>query len=82
SNWGRLSLQRNGDRITGTYECCGGGTIEGTMSGNLIRYTWKQPTASGSGVWVVASDGELIGTWGGVGDEVGGGGWNLRRQAK
>jgi len=28
-------------------------------------------------VWVVASTGELIGTWGGATDELSGGAWNL-----
>jgi hypothetical protein len=37
---------------------------------------WKQPGSSGRGVWVIASTGELIGTWG-MTDEVGGGAWNL-----
>jgi hypothetical protein len=80
SNWGPIKLQQSGNRITGTYECCGGGRIDGTISGNTIRYRWTQPGASGSGIWVVATTGELIGTWGNGADDSSGG-WNLRRQA-
>ena len=50
SNWGTIELVRSGNRITGKYACCGGGTIDGVLSGNLIRYTWRQPAASGSGI--------------------------------
>jgi hypothetical protein len=81
SNWGRVRLMPGrGNRVLGTYECCGGGKIEGTITGNVIRYRWSQPGASGLGIWVVASTGELIGTWG-VADDVSGGGWNLTRIA-
>jgi hypothetical protein len=78
SNWGKITLHRNGNRVTGSYECCGGGRIDGTINGNVIKYRWTQPGGSGYGIWVVATSGELIGTWG-VGDDVSGGGWNLRR---
>ncbi len=78
SNYGPVELYQRGSHIRGRYQCCGGGTIEGTLTGNVIRYLWKQPGSSGRGVWVIASTGELIGTWG-MTDEVGGGAWNLHR---
>jgi len=78
SNWGRIDLVQTGRRITGSYQCCGGGRIDGEIDGNVIRYRWTQPGASGQGVWVIGTTGELIGSWGVGGDEVGGGAWNLR----
>ncbi len=76
SNYEAVTLVQIGDRITGTYKCCGGGTIEGQLDGRTIHYRWKQPGSGGSGVWQV-SPGRLEGTWGQGQDEKSGGRWDL-----
>ena len=76
SNYDAVTLIQLGDRVTGTYKCCGGGTIEGQIDGRTLRYRWKQPGSAGSGVWQV-SPGRLEGTWGQGSDEKSGGRWDL-----
>lgn len=79
SNWDDVRLVQDGDRITGTYVCCGGGTIEGRLiEGRVIRYRWRQPGGEGRGVWHV-KDGRLDGTWGSGEHESDGGRWDLVR---
>ena len=76
SNWGAVTLHQQGDHITGTY-VFQDGRLDGTLDGNMLRYKWTEKDGSGRGVFVVASDGELIGTWGVGADDIGGGGWRL-----
>lgn len=76
SNYDAVTLIQLGDRVTGTYKCCGGGTIEGQLDGRTLHYRWKQPGSAGSGVWEV-SPGRLEGTWGAGQDEKSGGRWDL-----
>lgn len=76
SNYDAVTLIQLGDRVTGTYKCCGGGTIEGTIDGRTLHYRWKQPGSWGSGVWQI-SPGRLEGTWGSNGSETSGGRWDL-----
>lgn len=79
SNWDDVKLWQDGDRVGGTYVCCGGGTIEGRIvDGNTLRYRWKQPSAWGMGVWHVDGD-RLSGTWGFNQDDDDGGRWDLVR---
>jgi len=78
SNWGEVRLVQHGKRITGTYVCCGGGTINGELSGDrVMRYRWHQPELDGVGLWRIDGD-RLDGTWGTrtVDD---GGRWTLTR---
>jgi hypothetical protein len=76
SNWEDVQLVQRGKQVSGTYVCCGGGTIHGTIDGNVIRYRWRQPGGDGHGVWVIEGD-HLSGTWGvGAGDSDGGR-WDL-----
>ena len=80
SNWDEVRLAQRGDLVTGTYVCCGGGTIEGRIArGRTLRYHWKQPGAEGRGVWTIESSDRLEGTWGVGRDEVQGGRWDLVR---
>ena len=74
SNWGPVVLHQRGAHITGEYQQ---GRIDGVLEGNIIRYAWQQQDAHGSGVFVVATDGELVGTWGINDDDTRGGGWRL-----
>jgi uncharacterized protein (TIGR02145 family) len=39
--WGTMTLNQNGNRVTGTYTSWGG-TISGTVSGKIFTGTWKQ----------------------------------------
>jgi hypothetical protein len=76
SNWGPVKLEQHGAHVTGEY-VFDGGKLDGTMDGNLLRFTWRERAGTGHGVFAVASDGELIGTWGAGPDDLGGGGWRL-----
>jgi hypothetical protein len=95
SNWDEVRLVQQGDRVTGTYVCCGGGTIEGRIvearrsgragpkasheiEGRTIRYRWRQPGASGEGIWTIRG-GRLEGTWGVGQSATDGGRWDLER---
>jgi hypothetical protein len=78
STWDRVDLTQRGDRIHGTYVCCGGGTIEGrVIEGRVIRYRWKQPGGEGLGVWTIEPSGRLAGTWGWNQSDHDGGRWDL-----
>ena len=82
SNWDEVQLRQRGDRVTGTYVCCGGGTIEGRIiEGRILRYRWQQPGAEGHGVWTIG-DGRLDGTWGWGMDDDDGGRWDLVHDPK
>lgn len=78
SNFGPVVLQQKGARVTGSYECCGGGTINGYMRGDTITFTWQQPGSRGRGVWRY-DEGALRGTWGWDDSSSSGGAWNLER---
>lgn len=82
SNYGPVKLSQEGNRIVGTYECCGGGRIVGTLKGSVIDYQWEQPGASGHGRWEVVDYGErLLGTWGTGESRTSGGSWDLQRRS-
>jgi hypothetical protein len=80
SNWNEVRLVQRGDVVTGTYVCCGGGTIEGRIfEGRVLRYRWREPHTAGRGVWHIKSPDRLEGTWGHGTDEASGGRWDLER---
>jgi hypothetical protein len=80
SNWDEVRLTQHGDAVTGTYVCCGGGTIEGRIvEGRTLIYRWRQPGGEGSGVWTIKDADRLEGTWGVGEDRSGGGRWDLAR---
>jgi hypothetical protein len=82
SNWDDVTLSQDGDRVFGTYVCCGGGTITGRIfEGRTIRYQWKQPGGEGMGVWTIRGD-KLLGTWGVGQDDDNGGRWYLTRTSQ
>jgi hypothetical protein len=80
SNWDDVHLEQRGRHVTGSYVCCGGGTIDGTIEGRTVRYRWKQPGGEGRGIWTIR-DGRLDGTWGVGNDEDDGGRWDLTPDA-
>jgi len=82
SNYGEVRLVHDGDRVRGSYVCCGGGTIDGrVIEGRVVRYRWVQPGVSGHGVWTIGR-GTLLGTWGTGASEDDGGRWDLERAAQ
>lgn len=76
SNYDDVTLSQDGNRVYGTYVCCGGGTIEGKISGRTLHYVWRQPSGWGLGVWTIER-GRLDGTWGSGQSETSGGRWDL-----
>jgi len=76
SNWGAVTLHQHGTRVTGEY-VYQHGHIDGVLEGNMLRYAWSEQDGIWHGVFVIASDGELIGTWGVGDDDTSGGAWRL-----
>jgi len=80
SNWDVVRLVQHGKHVTGTYVCCGGGTIDGEIvEDRILRYRWHEPRGAGDGIGVWKLEGDrLDGTWGRktVDD---GGPWTLSR---
>jgi hypothetical protein len=85
SNFGPVYLEQRGARVTGTYTCCGGGSLSGYMRGDTITYSWQQPGANGLGVWRLERQPggtvALVGSWGWDAERESGGAWNLQRRA-
>ena len=79
SNWGPIELRQHGRDVVGMYDAHHG-ALHGTLEGNLLRYEWHSDGGAGLGVFVVATNGQLVGTWG-MTDDVACGGWNLTRHA-
>jgi hypothetical protein len=75
STWGAMTLQQQGTHVTGSY-AYHGGTIDGTLDGNTLRFTWTEDDGSGLGILVRASDGSWVGSWGAT-DDHSGGAWQL-----
>lgn len=76
SNWGPVVLHQRGANVTGEYSY-EHGKIEGRMDGNVIRFRWHEDDGNGRGMFVLASDGELVGSWGTGSDDISGGAWRL-----
>jgi hypothetical protein len=74
--WGATTLVQVGDHVTGTY-AYNNGRIDGVLDGTVMRFAWQERRGAGHGVFVVASGGELIGTWGNGDDDHSSGVWRL-----
>lgn len=81
-----MYLYQNGDRVEGVYGYGRGGTLEGTVEGNMLLFSWHEPgdrsaavqDAAGKGYLQLRPQGgelELEGQWGYEDDRVGGGPW-------
>lgn len=83
SNWDQVHLVQDGTTITGTYVCCGGGTIKGRIvEDRTIRFEWDEPRGAGHGAGVWTIDGNrLEGSWGFGQSATDGGPWNLERKS-
>jgi len=54
-----LSLEQDGDRVTGTYQP-DDGTVAGTVEGRVLRGEWSQPGSSGRFVLALSEDGQVL----------------------
>jgi hypothetical protein len=54
-----LTLEQEGDRVTGTY-APDDGRIEGIVEGRVLRATWAQPGSSGQVVFALSQDGLVL----------------------
>ena len=78
STFGTLVLVEDGAHVVGHYTYAGGSDLDGTFDGAVLRFTWHEPTATGSGVFVRTPDGALVGTWGSLENPASGGAWVAR----
>lgn len=80
-----MYVYTEGDDVEGVYAYGGGGTIEGTIEGNLMLFEWEEPPQheaeremSGHGYFQLVVEGaepELRGEWGYDEDRRGAGPW-------
>jgi hypothetical protein len=75
---GITSLRQLGDHVIGLYGR-GHATIDGTIEGDTLRFTWTDGARTGRGVFAIAGNGALAGTWGNGEDDRDGGTWILTR---
>jgi hypothetical protein len=95
--YGDMQLQQTGSQIVGTYTRDERtGRIQGTVSGNLMRFEWAEErelvsgrptTTRGHGYFRYVPDGNgvdwaLLGEWGHDQNETGGGPWNASRDRR
>lgn len=79
SDFGRMSLQQSGSRVSGSYDFKGG-RLEGILQGGTLSGTWKQTNGSGRFEFRLSADGRSFsGRWG-YGQTLSGGSWNGRRE--
>jgi len=77
--WGKVYLEQRGDRVVGSYVCCGGGRIEGTLVGDVIEFRWDETYIAGRGVFRRVAPDRLSGSWWGPNSHSHGGPWELVR---
>ncbi len=81
-----MYLRQTGDEVRGIYTYKYGGTLEGTLDGNILKFKWIDPGskeearrgAKGEGYLQLLPDGEsmkLVGEWGYDDNVAGGGPW-------
>lgn len=61
TDYGDMVLMQNGDYVWGEYQH-DGGTLEGTISGNVLTGTWKQASSSGQ-LQFMFDDAGFTGKW-------------------
>jgi small-conductance mechanosensitive channel len=54
-----LTLEQEGDRVTGTYQP-DDGRIEGRVENGVLRGAWEQPGSSGKFLFALSEDGQVI----------------------
>ena len=87
-NYEKMTLIQTGNAVKGTFSYKDGGTLEGTLEGNVLYFTWVQVgdfnkavrDVKGSGYFVIADDGNAFsGRWGYNEDNHSGGVWDGER---
>lgn len=63
-----LSITQKGVKVTGTYPS-ENGTLEGTVSGKILRFTWESDAGSGSGQFGISTSGMTFSGWFNEGDD-------------
>ena len=64
TSYGRMRLSVDGDRVHGVYASSPGASLEGTISGRTLEFTYQEPDARGEGRFHLAEDGlSLEGRW-------------------
>ncbi|HNW94154.1 MAG TPA: hypothetical protein PKM88_14690, partial [bacterium] len=64
TTFGTMVLTQTGSSVTGTYDFAGGSSITGTVSGQTLTFTYREPSVSGEGEFVLAADGNsFTGKW-------------------
>ncbi|HEY1554286.1 MAG TPA: hypothetical protein VGF94_05595 [Kofleriaceae bacterium] len=74
--WGVTTLQQDGTHVTGTY-AYHDGKLDGTLVDHTLTFEWTEDDGTGRGVFAVANDGNLYGTWGAGDSASNGGSWTL-----
>jgi len=76
--WGAATLRQDGMHVTGTY-AYQDGHLDGMLADHTLTFAWTEDDGSGRGVFAVANDGSLYGTWGTGDSTSNGGSWTLTR---
>jgi hypothetical protein len=64
SDFGRVRLMHEDDRIHGTYEGAGPSSIDGRLRGDTLEFSYREPNASGEGRFQLSGDGRAFsGEW-------------------
>jgi hypothetical protein len=85
-----MFLRQQGDKVRGIYSYDYGGTLEGTVEGNLMKFQWIDPGSKeearrsfeGRGYFQLVQEGDsvrLVGKWGYGESYTGGGPWTAER---
>lgn len=79
STYGEVHIKQQGNRVSGHYPCCGGGTFDGRIIEGFVKFHWSEPRGAGQGegVWRISKTGTLDGTWGQGQSDSDGGEWKL-----
>jgi hypothetical protein len=57
TDFGRMRLVQEGERVHGFYELGGGSTVEGRVEGNELTFTYREPNSGGEGQFLLSPDG-------------------------
>ena len=64
TDFGRMRLVQEGERVHGFYELAGGSLIEGRLDGDELAFTYREPGGGGEGRFVLGDDGRTFeGEW-------------------
>ena len=81
SQYGRITITQQGNRITGTYaNNAGPAMIKGRIRGDMVMFRWRQGNNEGKGQFSIRGRRSpvLVGTWGTYDSRNNGGSWTLQ----